>query len=43
MGVETQKKNNCLITWIDMDMIGDVDSKYHPNAIINNMKISFDQ
>ena len=26
VGVETQKKN-CLTTWFDEDMIGDVDSK----------------
>ena len=27
VGAEMQKKNNCLITWVDGDMIGDVDSK----------------
>ena len=25
--VETQKENNCLITWVDGDMTGDVDSE----------------
>ena len=27
VGTERQKKKNCLITWFDGDMIGDVDSK----------------
>ena len=27
MGVETLKKNKCLITWVDGDMIGDADFK----------------
>ena len=27
MGAETQKKNNCLNTWVDGDTIGDVDAK----------------
>ena len=26
-GVETQKKNNCMNTWDDVDMIWEVDSK----------------
>ena len=43
MGVGTQKKNNLLNTWIDRDMIGDVDLNNHPSANINNMEIGFDQ
>ena len=27
VGAETQKEKNCLITWVEGDMIGDVDSK----------------
>ena len=27
VGVETQKKNKCLITWVDGDIIGDLDAK----------------
>ena len=27
-GVETQKENNCLITWVNGDLIGDVDSTF---------------
>ena len=30
VGAEIQKKNNCLITCIKRDMIGDVDSKLSP-------------
>ena len=30
VGVETQKKNNCMNTWVDRDIIGDVDSKQSP-------------
>ena len=41
--METQKKNNCLNAWDDVDMIGDVDSKDHPNATIKNMEIGPDQ
>ena len=43
MGVETQKRNNCLITWFDGDMMGDLDAKDHPSANINNMEIGLDQ
>ena len=38
-GVETQKKNNCVNTWEDADMIWDVDCNDHPSATINNMEI----
>ena len=31
-GVETEKKNNCLIPWFDGDMIGDVDSNPSPQG-----------
>ena len=27
VGAETQKKNDCMNTWVDGDMIWDVDSK----------------
>ena len=30
VGVETQKKNNCLNTWVDGDSMGDVDAKPSP-------------
>ena len=30
VGVETQRKNNCLNTWVDGDIIGDVDTKQSP-------------
>ena len=30
VGVETQKKNNCLNTWVDGDTIEDVDAKQSP-------------
>ena len=42
VGAETQKKNNCVNTWDDEDMIWDVDSNDHPSATINNMEIGPD-